>query len=319
MRPGLKALLLGAGVIVLFLLPTGLGNQRYLVHLLILVCLYAIPAVGLNLMLGFTGLLSLGHAAFAGIGAYTCAVLTVDYGVSFWLALLAATLVSGVAGLLVGVPSLRLRGHYFIIVTLAFGMILYAIMNNWDSVTRGAEGFVGIPRPPTLRLGALVWDFSSLTGFYYLALVLALLVFALQALLVRSDFGRALMAIRQDEILANAKGVNTRAYKLAVFAIGSAIAGLGGALFGSFLRVVSPLSFDLLESINYVLIVVLGGAGYLSSPLWGGVLFVGFPEYLRMAREWRLVIFGLLLVLLTLFARRGVAGLIHGALARRKE
>jgi branched-chain amino acid transport system permease protein len=307
-RWGLVGTLIFGGL--LFLVPTLFSDQPYLLHLSILICIYAIPAVGLNLMLGYTGLVSLGHMGFAGVGAYVAAILMVDAGWSFWLAMPAAVAVAGLAGALIGIPALRLRSHYFIIVTLAFGMILFLVMNNWDEVTRGAEGFPGVPRPDALPFGGPEGvTFLSLQNFYYLALGFTLVIFVLQWALVRSDFGRSLEAIKQDETLASFKGVNTMAYKVAVFAIGSAIAGLGGVLKVSFLRVAAPLSFELLESINIVLIVVVGGAGFLAGPLLGSILFVGLPEYLRIAKELRLVIFGAILLVITLFAPKGLAGL----------
>lgn len=294
---------------VLYFAPALSGP--YLLHVLVLCYLYAIPAVGLNLMLGYTGLVSLGHIAFAGIGGYTAAVLMVDARLGYWSALAVAVAAAGAAGAAIGLVCLRFRSHFFMIVTLAFGLMLYSVMNNWDDVTRGAAGFPGIPRPPA---------FTTLESFYRLALTGALAAFAVQWLVVRSDFGRILIALRQDERLAEAKGVNATLYKTAVFALGSALAGLGGALQVSFLRVAAPASFNLAESINAVLIVIVGGAGSLAGPALGALLFVGLPEYLRVAAEWRLVVFGALLVLITLFAPRGIAGVIDDGwrrLARR--
>lgn len=294
----------------LLLLPALGAGDPYLLHILVLTGVYAIPAIGLNLMLGYTGLVSLGHAALAGVGAYAVAILTVDAGLSFWLALPLAILVSAATGALIGLLCLRLRTHFFMIVTLAFGLILHSVMNNWDAVTRGAAGFAGIPRPAPIVLGDVVLAFRSLPGFYALTAVATAAVFAVQVLLVRSQFGRVLSAIRQDETLAAFKGIDTTLYKVAVFAIGSGMAGVGGALEVAYLRVAAPSSFDMLESINLVLIVVVGGAGYLIGPLLGALLFVGAPEYLRLASEYRLIVFGALLVVVTLFARRGLAGLI---------
>lgn len=298
----------------LLVLPAAAGHQPYLLHILVLTGLYAIPAIGLNLMLGYAGLVSLGHAALAGIGAYAVAILTVDAGLNFWAALPVAILASAAAGAAIGALCLRLRTHFFMIVTLAFGLILHSVMNNWDAVTRGAAGFAGIPRPDAIAFGSLGLGFRSLPEFYRLTVVATAAVFAVQALLVRSQFGAVLSAVRQDETLAAFKGINTMLYKVAVFAIGSGLAGLGGALEVTYLRVAAPSSFDMLESINLVLIVVVGGAGYLIGPLLGALLFVGAPEYLRLASEYRLVIFGALLVLVTLFARRGLAG----AFSRRR-
>lgn len=313
-RTGLIVTLAIGGL--LFLVPTVTADAPYVLHIAVLCCVYAIPAVGLNLMLGYTGLVSLGHMAFAGVGAYVAAILMVDAGMSFWLSLPIAIAATGLAGVLIGIPCLRLRSHFFIIVTLAFGMILYLVMNNWDSVTRGAEGFPGVPRPEPLPIGAEGIAFLSLSNFFYLVLTFTVLIFVLQWALVRSDFGRTLEAIKQDETLAAFKGINTMAYKVAVFAIGSSIAGLGGVLKVSFLRVAAPLSFELLESINIVLVVVVGGAGFLAGPALGAILFIGLPEYLRIAPQLRLVIFGAILLLITLFAPKGLAGLI-GAGVRR--
>ncbi|HTM59097.1 MAG TPA: branched-chain amino acid ABC transporter permease [Burkholderiales bacterium] len=294
-RAGLLMLLVAA----LYSIP--LVSAPYVLHILVLCCLYAIPAVGLNLMLGYTGLVSLGHIAFAGIGAYTAAYLMVDLKLGYWSALALAVAASGVAGAVIGAICLRFRSHFFMIVTLAFGLMLYSVMNNWDEVTRGAAGFPGIPRPA---------GFGPLESFYRLALGGALVAFAVQWLVVRSSFGRILVALRQDERLAEAKGVNAALCKTAVFALGSALAGLGGVLLVSFLRVAAPASFNLAESINAVLIVIIGGAGSLAGPILGALLFVGLPELLRVAAEWRLVVFGAILVLITLFAPNGIADLI---------
>lgn len=282
-------------------------QEPYLIHVLILCCLYAIPAVGLNLMLGYAGLVSLGHMAFAGIGAYAAAVLMVDAKFSFWLAALLGVLAAGVAGGGIGAVCLRFRSHFFMIVTLAFGLMLYSVMNNWDDVTRGAAGFPGIPRPAPIGDFA----FGPLPNFYYLVLTATVLTFSVQWLVVHSTFGRTLMALRQDERLAAAKGVNPMLYKTAIFALGSAMAGLGGVLHVSFLRVAAPATFNLAESINSVLVVIVGGAGTLIGPALGAIAFVGLPEYLRVAAEWRLVVFGALLVLIMLFAPRGLAGLLR--------
>lgn len=301
---------------LLYAMPRIAAGEPYVLHVLVLCFVYAVPAVGLNLMLGYTGLVSLGHMAFAGIGAYAAAVMMVDAKIGFWSALALATLASGAAGAAIGVVCLRFRSHFFMIVTLAFGLVLHSVMNNWDDVTRGAAGFGGVPRPAPIDLAGVQYSFGPLANFYYFALTCAVLVFAMQRLVVRSDAGRVLSAIRQDERLARSRGVNALAYKTAVFALGSAIAGFGGVLQVSFLRVAAPASFSLAESINSVLIVIVGGAGSLAGPALGALLFVALPEYLRVANEWRLVIFGVLLVAITLYAPRGLAG-VAADLARR--
>ena len=309
-----------AGVLAMFallyLVPVIAPGELYALHILTLALCYAVPAMGLNLLFGYTGLVSLGHMGFAGVGAYTTALLMKNGVTGFVPALAAGAVAAGVVGALMGLPCLRLRSHFFIVVTLAVGVILYTLFNNLDWLTGGAEGLPGIPRPQPLNLGVLVIDFRRPQGFYWLALTVFAAMFLVQYLIVRSDFGRSLAAIRQDETVAAARGVDIFAHKLAIFAISAAMAGVGGGLKVTFLRAAAPLSFDMLESINLVMIVILGGAGYLLGPSIGAVLFIALPEGLRIANEMRLVIFGALLVLLALYAPRGVCGLAV-ALARR--
>lgn len=293
------------------------GLPPYLLHIVTLACTYAIPAIGLNLMLGYAGLVCLGHAAFVGIGAYALGILAVDHGWGFWQALPVATIAAGAAGALLGAVTLRLRTHFFMIATLAFGLVLHAVMNNWEELTRGPVGLPGIPRPEGFAVLGFELAFRRLPDFAAFAVAATALAFGLSALLVRSDFGRMLAAIRQDEVLAAAKGVDVTLGKVLAFAIGAAIAGAGGAVKAAFLRVAAPASFEYLEGINLVLIVIIGGAGRLSGPLLGALLFVALPEYLRIAAEWRLVIFGLVLVLLMRTAPEGLAGLLARAVRRR--
>lgn len=295
--------------VALVLLAGQGGLPPYLLHIVALACTYAIPAIGLNIMLGYAGLVCLGHAAFVGLGAYTLGILAVDHGWSFWGALPLAALVAGTCGAALGAVTLRLRTHFFMIATLAFGLVLHAVMNNWEELTRGPVGLPGIPRPEAVALLGMEIAFRRLPDFAAFAIGATAVAFALSALLIRSDFGRMLIAIRQDETLAAAKGVNVTAGKVLAFAIGAAIAGAGGAVKAAFLRVAAPASFEYLEGINLVLIVIIGGAGRLSGPILGALLFVALPEYLRVAQEWRLVFFGLALVLLMRFAPEGLAGL----------
>lgn len=299
------------------LAPVIFAGQPYALYVLTLALCYAIPAIGLNLLYGYTGLVSLGHMGFAGVGAYTTAVLMKDVGLPFVPSLLAGAAAAGFVGLVVGIPCLRLRSHFFIVVTLAVGMILFTLFNNLDGLTGGAEGLPGIPRPQGFAIGPLEVEFRSLTGFYLLAFTVTTLIFAFQYVLVRSDFGRSLSSVRQDETLAAARGVNVFGHKLMAFVLSAAIAGVGGAMKVLFLRAAAPLSFELQESINLVLMLILGGAGYLIGPIIGAVIFVGLPEFLRIASEMRLIFFGFVLLLLARFAPRGVCGLAEAAYKKR--
>ncbi|MEO3388635.1 branched-chain amino acid ABC transporter permease [Mesorhizobium sp. CAU 1741] len=304
---GLALFVLGA------LAPLIFGSQPYILYVLTLALCYAIPAIGMNLLYGYTGLVSLGHMGFAGVGAYTTAVLMKDFGVPFVPSLLAGAGAAGLIGLVVGIPCLRLRSHFFIVVTLAVGMIMYTLFNNLDALTGGAEGLPGIPRPEGFAIGAFEVEFRSLTGFYLLVFTVTALVFLLQYVLVRSDFGRSLSSVRQDESLAAARGVNVFAHKLFAFVLSAAIAGVGGAMKVLFLRAAAPLSFELQESINLIMMLILGGAGYLIGPIIGAITFVALPEFLRVASELRLIFFGFVLLLLARFAPRGICGLTEAA------
>lgn len=296
--------------------PMIFAGQPYVLYVLTLALCYAIPAIGMNLLFGYTGLISLGHMGFAGVGAYTTVLLMKEAGLPFVPALLAGAGATGLLGLLVGIPCLRLRSHFFIIVTLAVGMILYTLFNNLDALTGGAEGLPGIPRPDGFSIGGFEVEFRSLTGYYLLTFTVTVLVFALQYLLVRSDFGRSLSSVRQDETLAAARGVDVFSHKLFVFAVSAAIAGVGGAMKVLFLRAAAPLSFELQESINLMMMVVLGGAGYLIGPIIGAITFVALPEFLRIAAELRFIFFGFVLLILARFAPRGISGVAE-ALYRR--
>lgn len=310
--------LLAAGALA----PMIFASQPYVLYVLTLALCYAIPAIGMNLLYGYTGLVSLGHMGFAGIGAYTTAVLMKTYGVPFVPSLLTGAAAAGLAGFLVGIPCLRLRSHFFIVVTLAVGMILFTLFNNLDALTGGAEGMPGIPRPGGFAIGGFEVEFRSLTGFYLLVFVITVLVFLLQYVLVRSDVGRSLSSVRQDEAVAAARGVNVFAHKLFAFVLSAAIAGVGGAMKVLFLRAAAPLSFELQESINLVMMLILGGAGYLVGPVIGAIAFVALPEFLRIASQLRLIFFGVVLLLFARFAPSGMCGLAEAAyrkLAKREK
>ena len=319
MRPRAGAVPLATGVLfaaAVYLSPVLFAGSPYVLFLLTQTLCFAIIAIGLNLLLGYTGLVSLGHMGFAGIGAYVTALL-MKYGMaSFVPALAAGTLAAGIVGILAGMPCLRLRSHFFIIVTLAVGMMLFLFFNNLDWLTGGAAGLPGVPRPRPFDLGFTLVDPRRPVGFYLLAATLFLVVFVFQYALVRSDFGRSLAAIRQDETLAASRGVDVFAHKLTVFALSAAIAGLGGALQVLFLRAAAPQSFGFAEDINLVLIVIVGGAGSLFGPCLGALLFVALPEALRIADVFRMVLFGAALLALALFAPRGLWGLAVAAIGK---
>jgi branched-chain amino acid transport system permease protein len=289
------------GLVVALLLP--FTADDYAVHVLVLVMIYMIGALGLQLVIGFGGSIVVGHAAFVGAGAYASALLSLRLGLPFPLALLGAALVAAALGL-VFAPILRLPGHYCAIATLGFGEIVNLVMVNWTSLTNGMSGLSNIPKP---RLGSLVAETDR--AYYYVVLATLVLVYGALGRLVHSRFGRALVAARENELAATSMGVNVPRQRARAFTIGAACAGLAGALLAHFVTYISPDSFTLVESIGFLTMVVLGGLGSLPGALLGGLIVTGVPEILRGLAEYRILVYGFLLVLFMMFLPGGLADL----------
>jgi branched-chain amino acid transport system permease protein len=290
-------------VVVALVLPS--AGSPYLLRVASTVIIYTCLAIGLNLILGYCGLVSFGHAAFFGIGAYAVALLMVNGEWSFLPATGVAILAALVAGALVGLTAWRVRGDYLALVTIGFAAIVTLVMNNWTEVTRGPAGLTGIPLPDVFGT-----QLSPGPDMYYLCLVGLVLVTAISALISRSYFGRALLTIKEDEIVARANGINVPGTKVAIFAIGSAIAGLAGALQAANLGYVGPQSFDLGESILMVEIVVVGGMAATWGPLIGSTILVAATEIFRFSPVWRPAVFGLVMIVILIVRADGVASLL---------
>jgi branched-chain amino acid transport system permease protein len=286
---------------VLFILPFLAGD--YFIDVAILAGIYIILALGLNVVVGFAGLLNLGFVAFYAIGAYTYALLNTKFGFGFWSALPFSVGLTSVAGFLLAIPALRLRGDYLAIVTLGFGEIVRLILNNWDSVTRGPNGISGISRP-------LILSFSpgSLIPYYYLVLFFVLLTVFITKRVYSSKIGRAWIALREDEIAASTMGINTTLYKLYAFAFGAFWAGLAGAVFAGKMQFVSPESFTFMESVLILCMVILGGLGSIAGVILGAFVLVLLPEMLREVQLYRMLALGTGLVLLMIFRPQGLLG-----------
>lgn len=292
-------------VVLLFVIPFFQNN--YYRDVLTLTGMYAVLALGLNLMVGQTGLLNLGYAAFYAIGAYTYAILSTRFGLSFWPGLAVGAATSAFMALLIGLSTLRLRGDYFAIVTLGLGEITRIVLNNSDSITGGPNGIARIGRP---SIGGMV--LSTPLHFYYLILIIAIItVFAMDRLMV-SRIGRAWVAIREDEIAAEAMGVNTFRMKLLAFVVASAWAGLVGVFFAAKMAFVSPESFTFFESVLILCMVVLGGMGSIPGIILGAFLLVTLPEVFRDFADFRMLGFGVALVLMMVFRPQGLLGTAKG-------
>ncbi|MEQ1648225.1 MAG: branched-chain amino acid ABC transporter permease [Hyphomicrobiaceae bacterium] len=304
-------------VLAVALLAAPVLLDSYYLHALITSMIFLLPAHGLNLIVGYTGMMSLAQGAFFGIGSYVSALLAMHLGTPFWVNFLAAGVVTGLIALPLGVPALRLRTYSFVMCTLGLVVIGETVAKNWISVTRGDMGLSGIPRP---HLGFGV-EVTTITGYYYLFLFLAVVMTALFWALVSSPAGRAMIAIRDNETQAEALGIPTWSYKLIVFALSAAFAGFGGSMFAHYLTTISPLTFQMYYSTTILIIVLGGGAGTIRGVVVGSLTFVAVSEALRIAPELRMIIYGFVLLLLVFWLPKGITPLVDKvfALARGRS
>ncbi len=265
---------LGLLFLGLFLFP--LLADPYMLYIANIIGFAIIGAVGLNLLTGFTGQISLGHAAFVGVGGYATAILMTRLDVPFWLALPIAGFVSAAVGMVIGVPSLRVKGLYLVIATLAAQFILEYVFVHWESMTRGIRG-INVPPP---RLGGFVFDTEK--SFYFITLILVILGVAFARNVVRTKWGRAFVAIRDRDLAAEIMGINLFRYKLAAFALSSFYAGIAGGLWVAFMKVVTPEHFPFSLSIQYLAMVIVGGLGTVLGSIFGAVFMTLVPELLNV-------------------------------------
>ena len=284
--------------------------MEYLLHILVIAGIYIILTLSLNLIVGYTGLPALGHAAFFCIGAYTSSLLALNMGLSPWIGLLIGACVAAFSGIVIGYPAVRLKGDYLALATFGLGVIIYSIANNWVSLTRGPMGLPGIP-------GVSIFGFHLSEIWSYLLLVLFLVIITIFVIrrVVNSPFGRILRSIREDEIASQALGKDTTKHKLLVFVIGAFFAGIAGSLYAHYITFIDPSSFTVMESITILLMVIFGGMGSISGSIAGAVILVVFPELLRflgmpssLAAPMRQMIYGLLLIVLMIKRPQGIMG-----------
>ncbi|MCO5118108.1 MAG: branched-chain amino acid ABC transporter permease [Burkholderiaceae bacterium] len=292
---------------------------NYFVHLAVLAMVFMIVAQSANLIQGYTGYVSIAQGGFMGVGAYASALLSVDAGWPVWLSIAVAPLVTGITALIAGYPSLRVKGHYFAIVTMALNMVVFIVLVNWMQVTGGEGGYPGIPMPEPIGFGDWAIAVDSRIAMYYIVLAALLLVMAAMAAVVRSRVGRVLMAIRQNETFAESAGIATWKYKLFAFTASGMLAGFAGALYAHYMGFLSPNPFSVDASLNAILAVILGGSGTLSGPLVGALLTVLLPEVLRVAEIFRLIVYGLLLVIVMIFLPHGLVPALVDRLSRLRR
>jgi branched-chain amino acid transport system permease protein len=288
--------------VALLTLPLWVVNP-YFLHVVIMAGIFSVLALSLNLLLGYTGQLSLGHAAFFGIGAYASALISLRLEWSFWLALPVAVAAAGLAGWGIGRLALKLRGAYFVLVTISFAGVISLVSINWMDLTNGPLGLPGVPAPD---LGP--WSLKTKAAYYYLVLAAVGLVYLICRRLVYSRVGRAFVALRENESLAESVGVDGTSYLVLAAVVSAAMAGLAGSLYAHYTRFVSPEVFLFTYTVTMVIMVVAGGKGTLAGPLVGAVLFTVLPEALRAATswQWQMLAYGAILVLLVFFLPRGI-------------
>jgi branched-chain amino acid transport system permease protein len=297
-------------ILVIALAVPFLVTNRYYSQVITMSCLFAIGALSLNLIMGYTGQASLAHGGFFAIGAYGVAILTYAYGWNFWLALPAAALLSALIGFLVGMPALRTRGSYFAITTMCLGEIFYLIAGNWIELTGGHNGIVGIPLPSPISIpGVGQIKFDSQVPQYYLVLFFLLLTLFIMNRLIKSLKGLTFMSIRNNEDLAEAVGINTFRTKLLSFVVANFFAALAGGIYASLIGSISPSVSSISMTFNFLMYVLLGGAATLTGPVIGAFVMPILMEYLQFLQDYQMILFGVLLIVVIIYFPSGFMGL----------
>ncbi len=304
----------GALAIIIIILPLFVESKYYFIVLNV-IGLNTIVVVGLNLLIGFAGQISLGHAAFYGLGSYFSGILTVNYGFPLWPAMLIGMLATGGIAYLIGYPSLKLRGHYLVMATLGFGIIVNILMGELEQFTGGHDGLMGIP---PLSIGSLTFD-SDLKNFYLIWSFVFLCMLMARNLL-NSRVGRALRAIYGSEVAADSLGVNTADYKVKVFVLSAMFASVSGSLYAHYITFISPSSYDFYYSIQVVTMVIVGGMGSLWGSLFGAGVLTFISEALHVAKQYHIIAYGVFLCLVLVFLPEGILmGVYHFFLKRRAQ
>lgn len=270
-------------------------KDAYVLRVGVYVCIYSILACSLNLISGVAGQVSMGHAAFCGIGAYTSALLAVNFGLPWWVCVIVAMLFAAVAGMLIGLPALRLQGGYLVICTVGFNELVRLILLNWTPLTRGPMGITNIPRPAFFGI-----EIHTGTQYLLLAITLLLITYLFLRSIVQSKFGRNLWAIKEDETAAEAMGIHVHREKVIAFTIAAGLAGIAGSLLAHYMVYIAPSMFHGDNSTTYLSMVVLGGMGNLAGSIIAALILTVVPELLRGLDDYRMLIYGMLLILMML-------------------
>jgi len=317
LSPAKKALsVVAVGVILFVAIPVAFREQQYFFHILIITMFHIIMALALNLIMR-TGQVPLCLAAFMGIGAYTSTVLAIKLSLSFWLSLPIAGIIAGLIGILIGWPTLRIKGIHFAMATFAFGEIMRLIFIGWVGLFGGANGISGIPAPNPIHIPFLFRiEFESKFSYYYLVVIFLLLTVVIFYRLTHSRIGRACMAIEESEVLSECIGIDSMRFKLFAFSVAAIFAGMVGAFHAHYIHFIGPQQFGFWNSVEYIVFVIIGGVGTFIGPIIGAAFLTALPEFLRIAETWEVVIYGLALIFTILFMPQGLKGFADNLISR---
>ncbi|HBM23237.1 MAG TPA: branched-chain amino acid ABC transporter permease, partial [Alcanivorax sp.] len=279
-------------------------GSEYQIYVMALAFIWAIAVYGLNIITGFCGQLNLAHGGFFAVGAYVVAILTVDHGWAFWPAFIASGVFSAVFGFLVGIVSLRLKEHYFAIFTLCVGFIIYLLLDKWEALTHGSLGIINIAPPEGFGLV----DFTRTIPFYYLVLFFLVLAIVLVSRISSSLVGRTFLAIRISDDLAQSLGINLMRNKVLAFVLSTVYAGLAGGLYAGVVRFIGPAEAEVVHTFDIITYLLVGGIGTLMGPLVGTMAITWLTQAVQSFEEYRMIVFGPMLVLLVIFMPKGVVG-----------
>ncbi|HOJ51484.1 MAG TPA: branched-chain amino acid ABC transporter permease [Syntrophales bacterium] len=310
---------LGLVLILLICLVPVFITSKYLMHIFILMLIWSIAALALNLIMGYTGQANLAHGGFFGIGAYATALLMLKLGFGFWPALIIAAIITSIIGFLIGLPTLRTKGSYFAIGTLCFNVIVFIAAERWESLTGGARGVIGIPQPAPISFLGVTFTFSSLAGMFYLCFFLFLITLIIKYRIVHSLVGRSLIAVRENEDLTSSIGLDTMRTKIISFVTSVFLASLAGSLYAVYIGFLDPEIASHHVTFEVLLFVVLGGIGTISGPIVGTIIVTLLGEILHFLDAYRLVAYGLVLVLVIIFMPQGIVGGIRALRQRMGE
>jgi branched-chain amino acid transport system permease protein len=307
-----RGLILFLVLLFAFTVPLWLSS-RFVLHIIIMCCIWAMAASSLNLIMGYTGQTNLAHGAFFGIGAYSAGLLMLKLGMAFWPALVISCLITVAVALFIGPPALRTKGSYFAIGTMCFNVIVTVIIDSWEDVTEGARGLLGIPKPDPIALPfGYTLKFTSLTSNYYLVLVSLLLTILILYRIVHSMMGRTFMAVRGNEELSESLGMSAMRVKLLAFLISTFFAGWAGVLYATYIGFLSPEISDYHVTFELLIFCMIGGLGTMTGPLVGAFILTVVSELLHGVAVPRMVAYGFLLVLTIIFLRGGIVGGLKG-------